>query len=106
MALYQGPSDESHTVVPTSFCIEGATLERYSRDGKFLAVSDGSFVRVFEVSEDAATELTVIERGGVSKLCFSPQSTYLLTWHRKKGDERELDGLREREVGVCGVNAV
>jgi len=64
-------------------------LSVYSPDGRWIAITDKDGVDIVgaECAEPARVR---VDQPGVTAAAFSPRGTFLLTWHRKKEDEANL----------------
>eukprot|EP01138_Halocafeteria_seosinensis_P013700 gb/GECG01013991.1/.p1 GENE.gb/GECG01013991.1/~~gb/GECG01013991.1/.p1 ORF type:complete len:624 (+),score=81.20 gb/GECG01013991.1/:1-1872(+) len=105
--LVEGPrktaSGEGYEVIPKKHLtgLPPCELFMFSRDGQYLALAEKEQVIVYHV-DSAAPQIFVTQRN-VTALHFSPLNTYLVTWHRKKGDETNLNVWNVRSGSfVCG----
>lgn len=91
----QGPIEKSksedgkrvYEVVPKDGFHEAPPCELFlfSSDGQYFALAEKEQVLVYHV-ESAKPQISITQRN-VTAMHFSPSNTYLVTWHRKKGDE-------------------
>ena len=65
-----------------------------SLDGQLIAATDKDGVDIVDVSAPDAPRLRCrVAQAGIVCASFSPLSTLLLTWHRKRVDERAWGGV-------------
>ena len=92
------PSD---TLVKSGF--DGSSGVSYlSPDGLLLAVTDKDGIDIFDVSTPGAPAArSRVALAGVVNVAFSPLGNLLVSWHRKRADERACTARRFSPSRTC-----